>query len=386
MRIGIDARLWHYQKAGIGQYVRHLIQELAALDQDDEFVIIQSRHDPTVLATQPNFYRRNFWTPPHNRWEQWTLPMELLPLRLDILHSPDFIPPLFRRCRSVITIHDLAFMRYPHLLTPESERYYGRVGDAVHSADHILAVSQYTKSDLMLLLRVPGKKITVTYHAPDEAFRPISDQAALAVVRQRYHVPEHYVLFVGTIEPRKNLTTLLRVWDRLLNLEERPAAVPALVIAGQKGWNADEVYALKEELNLGQWVQFIGWVGNADLPALYAGAQAFVMPSLYEGFGLPILEAMACGVPVVCSDTSSLPEVAGQAALLVDPEDVDGWVKALRRIFTDATLRQTLVQRGFERVASFSWRQVAETTLEVYRRIVLGEGDLSPTLVTPSEF
>ena len=365
MRIGMDARLLHYQPAGIGLYTQRLLEALETVDQTNDYFVLQSRKDVATLARGPRFRRQSLWTPPHHRLEQWTLPLELAPLGLDLLHSPDFIPPLRWRGRSVITVMDLAFLRYPYLLTEESRRYYGQVGRAVARADAILAISQATRSDLVELLGAPEDKITVTYLAADARFRRVDDPAALAAVRRKHGLDGDYLLFVGTLEPRKDLPTLLRAFGRI-----RPG-FPGLTLAmaGRPGWLCDEVYATARELGLEQAARFLGGVAPDDLAALYSGATAFVLPSLYEGFGMPVLESMACGTAVVCSNTSSLPEVAGDAALLFPPGDVDALAEALQRVITDETLRGELSRRGLARVARFSWADTARRTLAVYESL-----------------
>ncbi len=360
MRIGLDARLLYYQQAGIAQYTQRLLAALAEIDHQNDYLVLQSRKDRRRLVGAPNFRRHPLWTPPHHRWEQLTLPLELAPLRLDVLHSPDFIPPLRRNCRAVITVHDLAFLLFPGLLTAESQRYYGQIRRAVHSAEAIIAVSASTKRDLIAHTGAPAAKITVVYEAAGPAFRPVTDTAALAAVRQKYGLPPDFVLFVGTIEPRKNLTTLLKAFQ----VSSFTFHALKLVIAGRQGWLYEETIAQAREL--GTAVQFIGGVLPEDLPALYSAARLFVLPSLYEGFGLPVLEAMACGTPVVCSHASSLPEVAGDAALLVEPHDVDGLAAALQRALSDEALRRQMIERGLAQAARFSWAKAARETLAVY--------------------
>jgi len=365
MRIGMDARLLYYQPAGIGLYTRRLLEALEGVDADNDYVVLQSRKDGSRLARGPRSSRRLLWTPPHHRFEQWTLPLELAPLGLDLLHSPDFIPPFLWRGRSVITVHDLAFLRFPHLLTEESRSYYGQVRRAAARADAILAVSHSTKNDLVTLLGVPADKVTVTHHAAGPEFRPGQDPAAMAAVHQKYGVGGDYLLFVGTIEPRKDLPTLLRAFHRMRG------GWPGLklVIAGRPGWLCQQVYDTAAELGLEAQARFLGGVPPDDLPALYGGALAFVLPSLWEGFGMPVLEAMACGTAVVCSNTSSLPEVAGDAALLFPPGDVDALGEALQRVVTDETLRGELSRRGLARAARFSWADTARRTLAVYESL-----------------
>jgi glycosyltransferase involved in cell wall biosynthesis len=362
MRIGLDARLHFYQPAGIGLYASRLLAALAAIDRQNEYVVLQSRNDRSSLANGPRVHRHSLWTPPHNRWEQVTLPLELAPLGLDLLHSPDFIPPMRWRGRSVITVMDLAFLRFPHLLTDESRRYYGQVSKAVARADAILAISQSTKSDLVDLLDAPAGKITVTYLAADPACQPVTEPGRLDAIRRNYGLPADYVLFVGTLEPRKDLPTLLRAFASL----GPQARDICLAIAGRPGWLYQEVYDLVKTLGVGERVRFLGGVPAGDLPALYSGARLFVLPSLYEGFGMPVLEAMACGAPVICANTSSLPEIAGDAALQFPPGDAAALAQAITQLLSDASLHRQLRERGLAQAARFSWEATARLTLAVY--------------------
>ena len=366
MLIGIDARLVHYTQAGIGQYIIRLTQALAAINREDEFVLLQHRADTVPLVHQPNFRRSGLWTPSHHRFEQWLLGLELPHRELDVLHSPDFIPPFQNGFRSVITIHDLAFLLYPHFQTKESARYYGQIDQAVQRADHIIAVSETTKNDTCRLLGVSESKVTVIYEAAHPGLRPIDREVALQHVRARFDVPPDYILFVSTIEPRKNVAGLLRAYRRL---RDDYKISHDLVLAGARGWLSDEVYALVDELDLSAHCRFLGPVTSDDLVYLYNAATCLVHPAFYEGFGLPPLEALACGTPVIVSNVGSLPEVVGDAALLVDPNDTDALAVALRRILTDPDLRVALRSKGLVRAARFSWRRAAEETMAVYRQV-----------------
>lgn len=366
MRIGIDARLVHYSRAGIGQYITGLIGGLSECDEDNEFVLLQSRKDKTVLADGPNFARKSLWTPSHHRLEQLVLPLEISPLRLDILHSPDFIPPFRRDYRSVITVHDLAFLLYPHFLTEESARYYGQIDRAVRYADHVVADSINTKRDIINFLGVPEAKITVIYAAANGVYHPVEDEQLLNETRQKYSLDGPFILFVSTIEPRKNLPTLLRAFRKLLDHYKLEVK---LVVVGQRGWFCGEVFAVAEELELGDNVVFLGHVPVEDLVLLYNGACMHVHPSFYEGFGLPPLEAMACGTPTIVANVSSLPEVVGDAGLLVAPEHIEGWTVAMWRMLTDDALHAELSEKGLKRAKLFSWEKAARETLTLYKRL-----------------
>ena len=364
MRIGIDARLIHYQRGGIGQYIIHLVQELARLTMSDECVILRSRKDHAPLTSR--FRETPLWTPPHHRLEQLALPIELARLRLDLLHSPDFIPPWRGRFCRLITVHDLTFLYYPQFLTAESRRYYNdQIERAVRAADHISADSTTTKDDLARLLGVQPDKVTVVLLAPDPMYRRL-DESACASILARHQLERGFILFTGTLEPRKNVAGLLTAYRALC---DRQPSTPPLVLAGRRGWLYDEIFAHITALKLASRVRFVENLPDKELVALYNAAALLVLPSFYEGFGLPVLEAQACGAPVVCSERGSLPEIAGDAALLVNPDDLDGLASAMERTLKDESLRAQLRARGLANVKRFSWEKTARETLDIYKRV-----------------
>lgn len=366
MRIGIDARLVFYNRAGIGEYIVQLVEALATIEPEDQFVLLQSRKDKTTIINTNGFWRRSLWTPSHNRFEQPALGFEISRLKLDLLHSPDFIPPFRRNCRSVITIHDLAFLLYPHFLTKESARYYGQIDQAWRKTDHIIAVSEATKRDSIRMLGVPEKKITVIHEAANPVYRQLPQAEALHYTQQKYKFNRDYILFVSTIEPRKNLPGLLQAYRKLRDQYKRDEL---LVLVGAKGWLWEEVYETVDRLNLNDHVAFLGRVPLEDMVYLYNGARVLVHPSFYEGFGLTPLEAMRCGTPVIVSNTSALPEVVGDAALMIDPHDIDGLTVAMWRVLTEDELRRDLACKGLKRARQFSWEKAAKQTLEVYHKV-----------------
>jgi len=367
MRIGIDARIVHYARGGISNYVLHLLGALAALDADTDYYVLHSRKDRNPPLPGPNFHPVACWTPSHHRLERRVLGIEVARLGLDLLHSPDFIPPAGGVSRSVITVHDLNFLYYPQFLTVESHRYYNRqIEWAVRRADHILADSCATKSDLTSLLDVPPEKVTVVYLAADSAFHPLPEAEARRVAA-RYGLEPGYLLFVGTLEPRKNLPGLLQAYRLLLNAEVTTAP---LVLVGGKGWLYDEVFEHIEVLHLTERVRFLHEVSEADLPGLYSAARVLAMPSFYEGFGLPALEAMACGTPVVVSNRGSLPEVVGEAGMQVNPEEPEAIAEGLAAVLGDPDLWARLREAGLARVARFTWEETARKTLATYRKVL----------------
>ena len=362
MRIGIDARLTYYSQAGISRYIQRLVKELPLLDPAVTWIVIQSRKDLRTLA---GGRRVNAWTPCHHRLERWALGGELLPHRLDLLHSPDFIPPRFGAGRTVITVHDLNFVHFPEFLTADSLRYYaGQIEWAIGRADHILADSHQTRQDLLQYLSAPPDKVTTVHLAADEQFRPLSDLPVL----QRYRLSPGYILFVGTLEPRKNIPTLLAAYRILL---DRNATELPLVLVGRRGWLAEGIFETLDALQLDRQVRILDDVmGLESLVQLYNGAGLLVIPSFYEGFGLPVLEAMACHTPVLAADRGSLPEIVGEAGLLINPEDPDELAAAIERILRDDLLRADLIEKGRVQAAKFTWAETARQTLQVYRQVL----------------
>lgn len=369
-RIAIDYTSAIQQRAGIGRYTRHLITALAALDHTTRYVLFSAGRDPLPPAWPANFTRREL--PISDRylsiiWQRLRLPLpvELFTGQVDVYHSPDFVLPPFIRARKVLTVHDLSFIRYPECSSPALLQYLVHfVPPSVRRADYLLADSLSTKHDLIDLLGIPEERVTVVYAGYDPRFHP-QPQAKDRAVHEQYGINGHYILALGTLQPRKNFTTLIRAYNLLVHEHHIPHK---LVIGGGKGWLYDDIFATVQELGLGERVVFPGFVADEHLPALYRGADLFAFPSLYEGFGIPVLEAMGCGTPVVTSNTSSLPEVAGDAAICVDPQDSAALADAIWHALSDDTLRQTLRQRGLERVKLFTWEKAAIALLEVYRR------------------
>ena len=365
MHIGIDARLVYHTRAGIGEYTLRLTQALSRTFGEDCFTLLQDRRNKQPLLEAHNFKVMHTLVPSHHRLEQQLLPWVVNRLAADVFHSPDFIPPLHSAGPAVITIHDLAFLIYPHFLTRDSARYYGQIDRAIRRADRIIAVSESTRHDLIKKLGAPEDKITVIYEAADPLFRPEEHQNALHHVQALFELPEEFILFVGTIEPRKNIPGLLRAYRRL---RDKYKLTQALVLAGAPGWLSEDVYELVNDLGLKSHCFFLGRVSNHDLFHLYNAAQCLVHPAFYEGFGLTPLEAMACGTPAVVSNVSSLPEVVGDAALLVDPRNDEEITVALWRVLSDPALRGQLRAKGLQRAEAFSWERAARQTMEVYRK------------------
>jgi glycosyltransferase involved in cell wall biosynthesis len=284
--------------------------------------------------------------------------------RLDLLHSADFIPPLRGARRHVITVHDLNFLYYPEFLTTESRRYYNdQIERAVQQADHILADSYATRDDLVRLLSVPADKITVHWLGIDDSFRPLPPES-LSTYRQQFALPDRFILFVGTFEPRKNIGGLLEAYQILLTYLRD---VPPLVLVGSGGWLFDETRDRIAHMKLDTCIHWHERIPQEALPAFYNLADVLVLPSFYEGFGFPALEAMACGTVPIVSNRASLPEVVGDVGLQIDPEDPRTLADALLHALTDTDWRVQMGAAGLERARQFTWEATARTALNVYQ-------------------
>jgi glycosyltransferase involved in cell wall biosynthesis len=366
MRIAIDTRLTYYTQGGIARTIRQLVQHLPALAPADEFILLQSRKSQEQTDFPTNVRQRKVWTPSHHRLERLAWSAEILPLFPTILHTTDFIAPHNWGWRDVVSIYDLAFLRWKEILTPASQRYYNaQIARSAQQAQQILTISQATKQDIVEFLGISPEKISVTYLAADERFCP-QPAERIAQCKRRHQLPNAYLLYVGTFEPRKNVSGLLRAYATLL---AEAGDSPQLVLAGRTGWLFEPVYAEIASLGLQKHVRFLNDFPDEDLPALYAGATIFVLMSRYEGFGLPVLEAMACGVPVVCSNVSSLPEVGGSAVCYAAPDQPEETASVLTHLLGNSQLQAQCRQAGLQRAQSFSWVQTAQQTLSVYRQV-----------------
>ncbi len=351
--------------AGIARYAVLLSQALAALDGPEEYVALKARRGWRQHIGGPNTMQRRCLTPPHHRLERWLLPLEILARApgLSLVHSLDHVSPAWGAWRSVVTLHDLAFLLYPNTHTPTSRAYYAAAGESARRAQRVIAVSQRTASDAVRLLGVDPVRVRVVPEAAGPAFAPKPRDALIALEgRLRVPLEQPYVLFVGTLEPRKNVALLLRAFAQV-----RAELEAHLLVVGARGW-LDESIAIAAD---DPAVHFLGWLDEQELAVLYSHAGVLALPSLYEGFGLPILEAMACGAPVVSSNAGPLPEVAADAAVLLPPNDPAAWAEALLGVLTQPSRAAELRRRGFARARAFSWQRTAELTREVYREALL---------------
>jgi len=383
MRIGIDARfLTHPQLGGFKTYTRNLIAALAEVDGENEYVLYLDRAPDaqTALPDRPNFTAQIvpgempmlgvLWR------EQVSLVFRVARDKLDLLHSPCLTAPLCSPCRTLVTIHDMIW-RYPQQFANGAalsikrrlmQWYYRRVPEWVaQRAAAVITVSQAAKESIVQHLGIVADQIVVTHEAASSLYHPVGDPRQIVAVQQKYQLPERFILAIGSADPRKNLRGLLRAYASLpksLRVQHR------LTIVWTHNFLAPTITAEANTLGLGGQIQFLERVPNDDLALLYNAAALFVFPSFYEGFGLPLLEAMACGTPVVAANNSSIPEIVGEAALLIEAKDVLGIAAAMTQVLTDDALRQHLIEKGLKRAAGFSWARCASETVGVYKKVV----------------
>ncbi|GAB4530651.1 MAG: glycosyltransferase family 1 protein [Anaerolineae bacterium] len=368
--IAIDYTPAYEQGAGIGRYVRELVAALARLDEATTYKLFVAGAQALPQPPGENFIWRSVRLSPKWLARFWhrlqvPVPVEAITGKIDLYHATDFVlPPT--RARSILTVHDLSFIRVPEAASPRLKAYLDAVVPrSCQRATHILADSQATKDDLVTFYNLSPDKVTVLLSGVDARFKPT--QVDMSPLRAKYGFSERpYVFCVGTVQPRKNYIRLIQALAQL-----RAAGHDlALVIAGGRGWLDNPIYAAIQESGMRDYVHLIGFADDADLPSLYSGAFCVAFTSLYEGFGLPVLEGMACGTPVITSDVSSMPEVAGDAALLVDPYQTEAIVDAIRQLLEDSALRERLVARGFAQAARFTWENSARELMAVYGRVL----------------
>ena len=374
--IGLNAQLLNlsasYRGAGIHHYIHQLLLALPLSAPQHRYeVYLNDRSVAAPNAAMRMHYTRWPTQKPLARiaWEQGVLPLATVRDRLDLLHALAFARPLLARCPVVLTIYDMSFVRMGERF-PFWQRYYLRVVTR-YSARHaarITVISQSSKDDVVAYCGVPGDKVHVIYCGADEQFSPRSREQ-VEQFRAARGLPKHFILYLGTLEPRKNVAQLVRAYAAL---RRNGSDKPKLVIAGAKGWGYADVFAAVEQSGATGDVIFAGYVPQAELPLWYNAADLFVFPSLYEGFGLPVLEAMACGTPSITSNVSSLPEVAGNAALTIAPDDTRALSEAIERALHDAALRTQMRERSLQQAAKFSWREAARQTAEVYAEALRG--------------
>ncbi|HEX5417324.1 MAG TPA: glycosyltransferase family 1 protein [Chloroflexota bacterium] len=379
MRVAIDYTAALHQGAGVGRFVRNLVGALLEIDRETSYTLLypraRDRSEPPQLPRYDNVVGRQLMFSERLLNVTWyklglPLPLDLLGGGADLYHFLDFSLPPVRRGATVLTIHDLSFLMVPECAEGGLRAHLERVVPmSVRNASFVTADSENTRNELTTLLDVPPERVAVVYGGVDERFRPVVDRNVLAATRGKYGLTTPFMLYVGTIEPRKNIARLLRAYTLF---RERHKGDHRLVIAGGLGWLYQDVLREIDDLAADHKVVFLGRVPDDDLPALYSLCDLFVYPSLYEGFGLPPLEAMACGRAVLTTNTSSLPEVVGDAGVLVSPYDVEGLAAAMASLLDDPERRRELGVRGVRRAGEFSWQNSARKLLGIYHDLVGG--------------
>lgn len=364
MRIGYEITSVGTQPSGVGTYALQLLLGMAEVESRHEYLLFSNRPDHRrQLASLPAVQDLARPFPNRMLWMQLLLPGQLSAARPDICHYPNSIGPLRSPVPYVVTIHDMTLSMMPrHHPLRKQLLVRPLIPLVARRAARIITVSSQAREDIVRLLRVPAERVVVVPEAAAAIFRP-AGAAELARVRETYGLRRPYILYIGTLEPRKNLVRLIRAWHQL---RQRRAAPHQLVIVGAPGWQYRSIYEEAQRLGYADDVVFPGYLPRADLPAIYSAADAFAFPSLAEGFGLPVVEAMACGTPVLTSDTPALREVAGEAAVRVDPWSVASIAEGLERLLTDRDLHAAMRTAGLARAAHFSWHRAARETLAVY--------------------
>jgi glycosyltransferase involved in cell wall biosynthesis len=367
MRIAINTLAMKRELHGVGSYVKNLVSALSKIDQENEYLLFATAENVYHLSGLGNNFQIEF--APASRilrlpWEQSVLPVRLKKRGVDVYHGPTSVAPFVKTCPQVVSIHDMTFHLVPGRHSLHKLVYFRTMIPAmIRQSDMLIAISECTKRDILRFVATDESKIKVVHHGVETRFQPVLEKSQLDRVRERYGLARKFILYVGLIEPRKNLENLVDAYagsDLCGELD--------LVLAGNLGWDYSRLLARIRNSGLREKICLPGYIADSDLPALYSLAEIFVYPSVYEGFGLPVLEAMACGAPVVTSAVSSLPEVVGDAAILVDPHDSRALATALQTLWGDDALRRSLSERARLRSQFFTWEHTAADTLEVYRK------------------
>lgn len=370
MKIAINTLAMKSFKHGMGRYTGSLVNALLKIDTRNQYLLYVSNLNAKYFEVKDNSQvKLKFVT--SNRalrllWEQTFLPWDLRKEKVDIFFGPAFTVPLFRTCKQVVAILDLTWFKHREKHIWIKQLYFRTLMPlSVRQTEKVIVISKSTKKDLVEILKVPGDKIAVTYLGASSAFRVVEDQKELSGIRTKYNLPRQFILFIGVLEPRKNIPGLIKAFSRL---KKDCYLSCKLVIGGGRsyGWKNKEIFQVIEDLGLDKEIILTDFIPEKDLPALYNLADLFVLPSFYEGFGLPILEAQACGCPVITSNISSMPEVGGDAALFVDPDDIKELAEAMRKILTGDKLKAEMIKKGFENLKRFSWEKAARETLKVF--------------------
>ena len=377
-KILIDASAIPKQPVGAGVYISRLVRELLLANHEFDLMIIAHENHIDLFNLQEENKKNFLFLNDYGRGfrilsEQFTYPKLIKVNQIDLYHGLHYSMPFIKNTQVVTTIHDTTFYKVHQTHVWLKKLYFKFfIKYSCNHSDHLICVSDNTKIDLINLFNIKPEKITTTHLGVDEKFKPIDDLDKFQILKNKYQLPDYFVLYVGLIEPRKNLSSLIKAYSNLKMSSDIHQDIH-LVIAGRWGWESEELIVLISELNINEKIHFPGYIEPEDLPFLYNMAQVFVYPSFYEGFGLPVLESMACGTPVITSNVSSMPEFVGDSGLLIDPNDISTIQNALRDLLLNDRLRLELSGQALKRSKEFTWKETARKTLDVYRRVLKGE-------------
>ncbi len=358
----------------MGKYIVELVNGVPKNDKQNKYIIYMSKENKSFFnITEENIEIKKIHTifsSPIGKiiWEQFFLPFSLWNNKIDIYHAPGFVLPILRlsKTRFIVTIADMTFFSHPQYHTFLKQYYFQlMIPLSLGRADKIIAISENTKKDIIKITKINPDKIKIVYLAVDHIFTSKREKMDIKIL-EKYNIQKPYILFVGMLEPRKNLPTLLKAFAKIKQTKQSNLS---LVIVGKKGWLYDEIFALVNKLKLQSKVIFTGYIPDLDLPALYRSAMCLVYPSFYEGFGIPIVEAMACGCPVVTSNNSSMQEIAGSAAIMIDPNNINEITESMVIYISDVDERKKRSKLGYREAKKFTWKQMVNKTLDVYRQI-----------------
>ena len=354
-KIAIDVQTTQGQKTGFGFYVSNLTRELLKIDKKNKYVLLRPDSQQDFSAPQ------RWW------WDQVTVPAKARSQKVDLLHQPAFSAPVRYAGKTVVTVHDIIAVLFGKDIPFFSRQFFAHwMPYSYRYANKIICVSEHTKKDLVKYLHIDESKIVVIPEAAGEEYQPVRDKKKIAQVLNKYKIGKPFILHIGTLNPRKNLSFLIDVFSKV----RQTLPDIQLVITGKKGWYYENLFELVEKLGLQKDVIFTGYIEDCEAPVLYSAATVYAFPSLYEGFGLPPLEAMACGTPVVASNMSSIPEVMGNAGILLSPTDKIGWVSALQNVLSSQAEQKKLSDKSLARAKNFSWRQTAQKTIRIYEELL----------------
>ncbi len=372
MRIGFDATAIPDKKAGAGYYIYNLIKNLYKVDKKNRyFIFVKENQKEDFIKTDVHNFKiiplKILNVTERLKHEHFVIPNLIKRLEIDIYHSPHYTRPLFCPARSVVSFHDMSFFLLPELHLKKKSLFFKKmIRISSKKSDRIIAVSESTKNDIIRMLKIPDEKIKVIYSGVSENFIPIEKMRAKKFIRSFFNIKNRYILFVGRLEPRKNVPVLIRAYDKVKKNLNFPLK---LVIVGNEGWKFKKIYETVRNLNLEKDVIFTGYIKEKYLPYFYSASEMFVYPSLYEGFGHPPLEAMACGCPVISSNVSSIPEIVGDAGILIKPEDEYQIATAILNLFKDKSLKKELSEKAIKRAKKFDWFKTAQETVKVYETL-----------------